>query len=421
MPKYLQKRRRKWYAILEIPKTLRPTFNKPRFVQSLETESLTIAETRVLPVVHQWKQLIETAKSNDGSLGALTGQFRVDAERLKNAGVPDHEIQMAHEDLAITLSTPDSPTVTYDNKAFDAYQIVHEGKTLLSEHIDEYLESLDVEAKTLDGKRRDLNHFAQTFVMASDANKVAVRDWVNNTLGNKMGLSVGTRGRVISNCRGYWDYLEKYKQLDIPAPFHKVLPPKPKKKTKTEIEKQRKAFRVQDYHQLLTGCDRDPTLADLIRLAAYTGCRIEELCSLKIQNVADDRFEILDAKSEAGWRTIPIHNDIKQVIARLVDTATGQYLISGLSFNKYGDRSNAIGKRFGRLKKRLGYGPDYVFHSLRKGFATQLENAGVPHNVAARLMGHELSDMTFGGYSDGLMFERLREAMSKVDYSKQYK
>jgi integrase len=116
----------------------------------------------------------------------------------------------------------------------------------------------------------------------------------------------------------------------------------------------------------------------------------------------------------------PIHNDIKQVIARLVDTATGQYLISGLSFNKYGDRSNAIGKRFGRLKTRLGYGPDYVFHSLRKGFATQLENAGVPHNVAARLMGHELSDMTFGGYSDGLMFERLKEAIAKVDYSKQH-
>ena len=54
-------------------------------------------------------------------------------------------------------------------------------------------------------------------------------------------------------------------------------------------------------------------------------------------------------------------------------------------------------------------------------YSTQLENAGVPHNVAARLMGRELQDMTFGGYSDGLMFERLKEAMSKVDYSKQYK
>ena len=44
----------------------------------------------------------------------------------------------------------------------------------------------------------------------------------------------------------------------------------------------------------------------------------------------------------------------------------------------------------------------------------------MPHNVAARLMGHELSDMTFGGYSDGLMFERLKEAITKVDYSKHH-
>ena len=421
MPRYLEKRRRQWYAILEIPKALRPTFGKARFKQTLQTESLTLAETKVLPLVHQWKRLIEAARSNDGSLVTLKNQFRLHAEILKSDGVPDHEIQMAQEDIAAELAEADYDKDNQDGKAYSAYQVVHEGKIILSEHIEEYLKSLSVQKKTLDGKRRDLNNFAKTFGMADEVETTAVRNWVNNTLGNKMGLSVGTRGRVISNCRGYWDYLEKYKQLDIPAPFHKVLPPKPKKKTKAEIEKQRKAFRVQDYHKLLAGCDRDPTLADFIRLAAYTGCRIEELCSLKIQNVADDRLEVLDAKSEAGWRTIPIHNDIKQVIARLIDTATGQYLISGLSFNKYGDRSNAIGKRFGRLKKRLGYGPDYVFHSLRKGFATQLENAGVPHNVAARLMGHEHSDMTFGGYSDGLMFERLKEAITNVDYSKQYK
>ena len=416
MPKYLQKRRRKWYAILEIPKALRSAFGKPRFVQSLSTESLTEAETRVLPIVHQWKKLIEAARSNDGSLEALIGQLKVDVERLKNEGTPEQEIQMAHEEIALTLSIPDNLNDTYDEKLFDAYKVVHEGKILLSEHIDEYLESLNVQQKTLDGKRRDLNEFAQTFILADDAKKIAIRDWVNNTLGNKRGLSLGTRGRVISNCRGYWDYLEKYKRLDIPAPFQKILPPRPKKKTKTDIGKLRKAFRVSDYHKLLTGCERDPSLAALIRIGAYTGCRIEEICSLKIENISDDRFEVRHAKSEAGWRTIPIHSDIKQVIAQLIDGTKSQYLISGLSFNKYGDRSNAIGKRFGRLKTKLGFGPDYVFHSLRKGFATQLENASVPQNVAARLMGHELSDMTFGGYSDGVMFERLKEAISEVSY-----
>ncbi len=64
MPTYLQKRRRRWYAILEIPAAIRPRFgNKPRFVQSLETDSHTVAERRVLPVITAWKKEIATARN----------------------------------------------------------------------------------------------------------------------------------------------------------------------------------------------------------------------------------------------------------------------------------------------------------------------------------------------------------------------
>ncbi|MCZ6678867.1 MAG: hypothetical protein O7E52_16670 [Candidatus Poribacteria bacterium] len=62
MPTYLQKRRRRWYAVLEIPKPLRPRFGRPRFVQSLETDNPTIAEHRVLPVVNAWKKDIARAR-----------------------------------------------------------------------------------------------------------------------------------------------------------------------------------------------------------------------------------------------------------------------------------------------------------------------------------------------------------------------
>ena len=130
-----------------------------------------------------------------------------------------------------------------------------------------------------------------------------------------------------------------------------------------------------------------------------------------------DKIEIVDAKTEAGWRTIPIHPHITQTVARLVDTTTDGYLLSGLTFNQYGDRSNAIGKRFGRLKSSLGYGKDYVFHSLRKGFATQPENATIPVTVVARLMGHEIEGQTFGNYSDGLALKGLREAINHLDWS----
>ena len=419
MPKYLQKRRRQWYAILEIPKTLRQQFGRPRFVQSLETESLSVAEKKVLPVIVGWRRQIDIAKGvdvgTDDELLAAVMRVRRDTQRAKVDGRELVELQMAQEEVAMMEALGPNNDYSGDDALFNAVSIAH-GKThLLREHIEEFLASRDVAPKTTDMQRRDLGLFANKFQYAHDATRLRVIDWVNVTLGAEQNLSLGTRSRMISAARVYWDYLEKNKGLTIPSPLHKVLPPKPKKKTKAMIEAQRKAFRVADYHKLLEGCV-DDTLKDLITLAAYTGCRIEELCILKLENVSDDKVEIVDAKSEAGWRTIPIHHHIAQTVARLVATSTDGYLLSGLTFNKYGNRSNAIGKSFGRLKKQVGYGESYVFHSFRKGFATQLENANIPVNVSARLMGHEVQGQTFGNYSDGLALKGLKEAISHVDW-----
>ena len=420
MPKYLQKRRRQWYAILEIPKTLRQQFGRPRFVQSLETESLSVAEKKVLPVIVGWRRQIDIAKGvyvgTDDELFAAVMRVRRDTQRAKVDGRELVELQMAQEEVAMMEALGPNNDYSGDDALFNAVNIAH-GKThLLREHIEEFLASRDVAPKTTDMQRRDLGLFANKFQYAHNATRLRVIDWVNVTLGTEQNLSLGTRSRMISAARVYWDYLEKNKGLTIPSPLHKVLPPKPKKKTKAMIEAQRKAFRVADYHKLLEGCV-DDTLKDLITLAAYTGCRIEELCILKLENVSDDKVEIVDAKSEAGWRTIPIHHHIAQTVARLVATSTDGYLLSGLTFNKYGNRSNAIGKSFGRLKKQVGYGESYVFHSFRKGFATQLENANIPVNVSARLMGHEVQGQTFGNYSDGLALQGLREAINHVDWS----
>ncbi len=67
MPSYIQKRRRRYYAVLEIPRALRPVFGKARFVQSLETDSRVVAERRVLAVVGAWKQAIAEARG-DGDM-----------------------------------------------------------------------------------------------------------------------------------------------------------------------------------------------------------------------------------------------------------------------------------------------------------------------------------------------------------------
>jgi integrase len=164
----------------------------------------------------------------------------------------------------------------------------------------------------------------------------------------------------------------------------------------------------------------DEQLIDIIQMAAFTGARIEELCSLKAADVITvDRVKCLnitDAKTEAGNREVPIHPSISELIKRLSKDTKDGYLLSGLTFNKYNDRSNAIGKRFGNLKRKFGFERSHVFHCFRNTVATLLENAGVPEGVSEDIVGHEKQTMTYGLYSGGTSTKIKYEAIKKIKY-----
>ena len=406
LPEYLIKRRRVWHAILEIPKALRPKFGKARLKQSLQTESLSVAEVRVRPVIVEWKRQIELARSGATNIESKVFKWRRLVEESRIAGLSEREIENASLDV-LDHDDPESEQV---------HQVTFGKKHLLSEHIQSYIATRTTEQKSQDMARADIKRFSAKFQFAQDVTKKSLIRWVEDDLIGQQGLSTATCRRIISACRGYWAYLERHKELELLPPFTGVVPTA-KKKSKSDIKDRRKGFSPTDYRTLKDAVpDNDPDLSDLITLGAYTGCRIEELCSLKLTSVTDDRIEIEDAKTEAGWRTIPIHRDLRQLLARLRDTSTDEYLLAGLTFNKYGDRSNAIGKRFGRLKTKCGYGGDYVFHSFRKGVATQLETAKVSENIAARILGHDLNTMSYGLYSGGVSLEVLSEAIAHLSW-----
>ncbi|WP_041938042.1 tyrosine-type recombinase/integrase [Gallionella capsiferriformans] len=161
---------------------------------------------------------------------------------------------------------------------------------------------------------------------------------------------------------------------------------------------------------------QDSQLQSLIMLGAYTGARIAELCAIKVADVTDSSFHIIEAKTGAGVREVPIHSSIKELVGKLKAESVDGYLLSGLTFNKYGDRSNAIGKRFGILKTDLKYSGGHVFHSIRKTLTTLLENAGVSENLAADIVGHEKPRITYGLYSGGATLKVKQAAMERVKY-----
>ncbi len=100
----------------------------------------------------------------------------------------------------------------------------------------------------------------------------------------------------------------------------------------------------------------------------------------------------------------------------MIDESTDGYLVSGMPPNTYGARSDALGKTFGRLKTKMGFGPQHVFHSIRKTTVTALENNGIPENVCADIVGHKKPNMTFGLYSGGTTIEVKRKAIQKITF-----
>jgi hypothetical protein len=99
---------------------------------------------------------------------------------------------------------------------------------------------------------------------------------------------------------------------------------------------------------------------------------------------------------------VPVAPEIISLIKRLCSKRNiDDYLIDSTAQNQYGERSTALGKRFGRLKKAAKFDDRYVFHSIRKKVLTFIERAECPENVAASNLGHDYETMTFGLYSGG--------------------
>ena len=164
----------------------------------------------------------------------------------------------------------------------------------------------------------------------------------------------------------------------------------------------------------------DTVLFDLIMLGLYTGARIEELCQLRVEDVVVEdncrALRITKSKTLAGTRLVPIHPSISDLVDKLVTTSRDNFLIFSKSKNQYDERSTGLSRRFGRLKSSLGYGPELVFHSLRKTVTTKLEQAGVPEGVAADIVGHEKQTITYGLYSGGTSMAQKMEAITKISY-----
>ena len=432
MLRHLEKRRQGWYAVLNVPVDVQLELDRKRFRASLKTRDERVALRLAKPVIAHWQNQIARARNEAGAnddiaivreIFSKTGDEAESWRRaLLNAKDDEHRQSILEQidEAAYWLGTINVENIgdppSRDPKARKFYERATGRLVDFTAHLEEWLSTSNATAKTQDMDRSVINRFVSDFPMVQDVTRPDVRRWINKLI-SEDGLAPKTVQRMLSGLRGYWRYLQSIGVAgEDHEPFSKLDVARQGKRTSPGSARQ--PFEPDDVVQLLDAAIKrgDDQLADLIRLGMWTGCRIEELCALKVEQVKDDHFSIGDAKTKAGWRDVPIHRELAQTMTRLIDDSADGYVLSGLSVNKYGDRSNAVGKRFGRLKTDEDFGKQHVFHSIRKTVVTILENAGVPENVVADIVGHEKTTMTYGLYSGGLSLAVKRDALDKLVY-----
>jgi integrase len=166
-------------------------------------------------------------------------------------------------------------------------------------------------------------------------------------------------------------------------------------------------------------------------IALFSGMRLEEICKLTttaIKEIGDVWYfdvnvdEAGRVKNRSSIRRVPVHSELKRCgLLEYRQAVSGDP--SGRLFPRLqpggpdGKFSWYYSKRFTALRRSVGINRDGVkFHSFRNTVATALENARVPVNEAAEVLGHAKAGMSYGVYSQGLGLQELQDVVERIQY-----
>ncbi len=157
--------------------------------------------------------------------------------------------------------------------------------------------------------------------------------------------------------------------------------------------------------KLIELASEDEELTQLIYVSYYTGMRLDEIFTTRLDRIENIRvFNVAEkgGKTASATRIIPLHSELKKM--KLIKWKSPS--------------STALGKRFGRLKDKMldeldmqSMKDKYVHHSFRHGFSKTLLTAKYSELEIADLTGHKKSNI---GRTQAGKTYFSRQSMSKL-------
>lgn len=405
---YLEWHGQQWRVVVVIPRKLQDVLGRTRFKHPLGTSDLKAANEMKWAVVARFKDAIAQARraaasNNPQEAAALKArlhagdegtQYWIHEEARRIQASQGHDAADAFYGLASGATTP----LTLHQYTFLAFKSDYRLKTQ-----SDFKRVLT----WLDDWLRQGHHAA---ILEGVTRKVAGQ-FIEQHL--CVGRSRAKASAYLGFLREYWKWLvqrghcEDNPWIGQPLPATKRAPrsahPDGGKRPYTDDEISTLLYGPVEEHM------RPPTslyLTDLMRLAALSGMRLEEICQLRVSDCVGGCFEVREGKTQNAERSIPIHPDLKKTVARLTaKRKPDAFLIDGLPdvpVSREG-RSDPASKAFSRYRRKMGVDErpndkaksNVDFHSFRRWFirkardAMHEPNAGFDAWTLTDVVGHD--------------------------------
>ncbi|WP_101959942.1 site-specific integrase [Vibrio harveyi] len=332
-------------------------------------------------------------------------------------------VKLASE-LAIRIQQIALPTLEDIKSIYSDFKGSQSKQALLLQSIDISNHLTDLSIKSQTEYRNCWNSFVSSISPSTTLDSVRqshIEQWKKTQTCSLTTMK--KKLRLLSSCFGRVGHKVEQDWLKVAV---EKTPVRPKRAiTKQELGKLLKA--TQCYKK-----SKDEWKYYLPRIAALTGCRLNEIAQLRVSDVQlgdeptlsiNDDHDDKKLKNSSSKRVLPVTTPLLNLLSELTAGKGKNEHLFSLPYSEQNGYTGKPSKYFSGLLKSLDI-KGVSFHSLRHYVVTELFNLGVKEELIGALMGHSVGKLTTGKvYLSGFSYQvkiraisHLMLNMDKIDY-----
>lgn len=320
----------------------------------------------------------------------------------------------------------------HGEKAAKRFADIAHGRVAVDHHLEAYLSEALLAPKTKNERRGLIKRFAgwasEEGLPLPQIGRRQAGEYVASVIAP---MHKRTAKKHLTALKGYWDYLYRRDHAPDGSIWENQMLPDRGRRVERGAREQERPFTKDEVRALLyspfpsdkLGRQFEEQIADAMRIAALTGMRLAEIVTLLVRECGEGAFNVGQGKNVAAVRRVPVHPDLAEIVARRTEgKKPDDWLFQELQ--RQSNPGDVFGKRFARYREALGVDDRrdsrrrslVNFHSFRRWFVTEAEQAGQPESTIAAVVGHSEGrrSITFGVYSGGPSDDQLRRCVEAV-------